>query len=269
MRWLAALFACFSTLCSASSTTTDFSDLWNNPQEAGWGVNVIQQRNTLFMTLFVYGTDGTPEWYVASDVQLVDTSNGVFTFVGALYRTSGPYFGAATFNPNQVGVVEVGAIAFVTGEVARAGLAYNVGNVTVQKSIERQTWARENLGAPAAGQPAVYVGASIGTWSNCASGNGPTEDRATYTVTQTDVDASTSNVRIVEEGAGYSCTYNGAYTQTGRFGVIQGTATCSDGSSQQFVASEVLVSLDALTMRLLATQSGGCRFTGRMGGMRR
>src|SRR5215207_11325714 len=72
---------------SATSFSTDYTDLWFSPAESGWGLNLSQQGNTMFGTLFVYGTDQTPRWYVAS--ALVATSTNSFT--GALYRTTGPY----------------------------------------------------------------------------------------------------------------------------------------------------------------------------------
>jgi len=50
---------------SATTFSIDYTDLWYIPTESGWGLNVIQQGNVMFATLFVYGTDNTPRWYVA------------------------------------------------------------------------------------------------------------------------------------------------------------------------------------------------------------
>ena len=38
-----------------SQTGEDITDLWWNPAESGWGMNVIQQGDTSFVTMFVYG----------------------------------------------------------------------------------------------------------------------------------------------------------------------------------------------------------------------
>src|SRR5438477_11100290 len=92
---------------AATTSSTDFTDLWWNPSENGWGVNVIHQGDTFFATLFVYGTDGTARWFVASNL----TGSGTI-FSGTLYQTAGPYFGAGTFNPAGVGVTPVGAMTF-------------------------------------------------------------------------------------------------------------------------------------------------------------
>ncbi len=49
---------------------SQYTDLWWNPQENGWGMNVVQQGETAFITLFVYGPDDKPTWYVASAAQV-------------------------------------------------------------------------------------------------------------------------------------------------------------------------------------------------------
>ena len=51
---------------SASATTTipDYGDIWYNApaeSQSGWGVNIAQQGEILFVTLFVYGPDRTPQ----------------------------------------------------------------------------------------------------------------------------------------------------------------------------------------------------------------
>ena len=61
----------FSGPALATPDSIDYTDLWFVPAESGWGVNVIQQGNTLFATLFVYGSDQSPRWFVASDLKPV------------------------------------------------------------------------------------------------------------------------------------------------------------------------------------------------------
>jgi hypothetical protein len=40
----------------------DCTDPWWNPQEGGWGVNVVQRGETAFIGPFVHGPDGRPTW---------------------------------------------------------------------------------------------------------------------------------------------------------------------------------------------------------------
>jgi hypothetical protein len=70
MRSLRFLLLAFLFLAATSHgrlpLTYNASDIWWVPEESGWGLNLIHQGNTLFGTLFVYGSDGTPRWYSAS-----------------------------------------------------------------------------------------------------------------------------------------------------------------------------------------------------------
>jgi hypothetical protein len=259
----AALLCSFCGLASATSATTDYSDLWWNPSESGWGVNVTQQDTVLFATFFVYGSNGAPTWFVAPDVELtgsvqINGASPTPVFQGTLYQTTGPYFGTA-FNPASVTSRVVGTITFTTTGASTATVSYSVDGTTVTKAVERQTWRSENLAG-------IYVGASTGTWSSCgAARNGYQEAYSTYTVTQDGV-----HVTIREDSTAGTCTYTGVASSAGRLGTITGTGLCSDGINQSFTASEVQVSPPALTMKFAATGIGStCTYSGRLGGLRR
>jgi hypothetical protein len=252
IAFIAAL-CCGSAL--AASTTTDFTDLWFNPNEEGWGANVIHQRDTLFITLFVYGPNTQPTWYVASQVDLASTANGVFTYTGQLYKTTGPHFNGP-FNGSNVAVTPAGTISFAASQINQATLTYVADGVQVSKSLTRQTWRSETL----AGN---FGGVTLGDWTDCGGRSGHTEAYITLAVAH-----ANSSVSIVETGQGYSCTYNGTYTQAGRMGTITGTGTCTDSFNPTFTMSEVEISANALSMRVTA-ESGTCRMAGRMGGIRR
>jgi hypothetical protein len=260
MRIAALLLALGLAFCARATTpTTDFSDLWFNPAESGWGVNLIQQNEIIFLTMFVYGPTGQPTWFVGPATAYNGSSGGIVSFTGPLFTTTGPYFGAGTFNPSQVTNRQVGFVSFATGQIGSGAISYTVDGVSVTKSIERQTWRNENVGG-------VYVGGVTGTYAGCgASRNGYFEAPITLTVVHDG--AGTFTMR--EEGAGYSCNYAGAYTQSGRMGQVQGSATCSDGSTPSFTASEVQGGLQGLTMRLASQYAGTCSFVGRIGGVRR
>src|SRR5690349_3133238 len=80
------------TTCVASSAprafATNYQDLWWNPSEPGWGINVAHQGDTLFSTWFTYGAGGRGQWLVGPD--LVRQPTGEFR--GSLYRTTGTPF---------------------------------------------------------------------------------------------------------------------------------------------------------------------------------
>lgn len=75
---------------AALAKTTDYSDLWWISTESGWGIQLVQQNNTIFATMFVYGPDGQPAWYSAT---LFYRGTNTFTWSGTLYKTTGPWFG--------------------------------------------------------------------------------------------------------------------------------------------------------------------------------
>jgi len=257
MRFLTALASCLPVVAFASSTTPDYTDLWYIPAESGWGANVVQQGNTMFVTLFVYGPNNQPTWYVASAVtQTGGSSSGTFT--GALYQTTGPYFAGGSFNPSNVGVTQVGELTFNGSGSNAATLTYTVSNVPVTKNVVRQSFGADNL-------TGSFLGGSMGTWSSCGGGNGYVESGATFSIAQTG-----STVSMREDGSNYTCTYNATAGSIGRFGTLSGNGICTDGTNFTFTASDVEVSRDAVSMRLSLNRVGGtCHFDGRMGGVRK
>jgi hypothetical protein len=250
---LAALAAFASSLACASSTAIDYTDLWFNPAEPGWGLNVIHQGDTLFASLFVYDTGSQPTWYFASSATQAGTTS---TFTGTLSRSNGAFFGGPF---GGLSVATVGTFAFAASGVNSATLTYNVNGTTVTKQLQRDSFKGDNIAG-------TYIGGSTGTWSGCtAARNGYVEAGATYSVSH-----DGTSVQIREEGAGFQCNYTGTYTQQGRFGAIAGGGVCTDGINQTLNATEVQVSRDALTMHVVDAQiGGGCVFNGRLGGLRR
>jgi hypothetical protein len=255
LRLLAASLATASTFSFGSATTPDYTDLWYNPAESGWGANVVQQGTTMFITLFVYGPTGQPTWFVASDVrQSGDATSGTFT--GTLYQASGPYF-VGTFNSANVAATPVGTVTFNASGVSTASLTYTVNGTSVAKTVQRQSFGTDNF-------TGSYLGGSMGTWSACGARSGYVESGATLTVTQ---DGSAVTMR--EDGSNYTCTYTAQLGSSGRFGTLAGNGLCSDGVNFTFTATEMTASRDAFGLRLVLNQVGGCHFEGRMGGVRK
>ncbi len=255
MKSIAALLVMFASAASATTLTRDHSDLWYIPAESGWGINIAQQGDSLFATLFVYNQDASPAWFVASN--LLHQGNNVFT--GTLFRVTGPFYLGA-FDPNAVLASPVGTMTFnASASPSNAMLTYSVNGQIVNKNITRQTFKIENIAG-------TYVGGSIGAYAGCTTGNGPYDQPATFTITT----VAGSSVQISEFGPNYTCQYNGTYTQSGRLGDITGTGFCATqpGTQQTFHASDVTVTPEGLTAKLVAGV-GPCQFTGRFGGVRR
>lgn len=128
--------------CNFSGTNRTFNnnyqDLWWNPNESGWGINLTHQSDIIFATLFTYDAAGKGMWLILSRG---DKAAGTQNFSGAIYRTTGPRFDAIPFTPiNQSNLTQVGnmRLEFADGNTAR--LIYDVNGVPVVKDIQRQTF---------------------------------------------------------------------------------------------------------------------------------
>jgi hypothetical protein len=83
----AALSAVALLLPLKSATAADYTDIWFNPAEAGWGVNLVQSDAFIYATFFIYGADGKPTWLTATLAYKDST-----TYAGAVYSYLGTYY---------------------------------------------------------------------------------------------------------------------------------------------------------------------------------
>lgn len=139
----------------------DYTDIWYQPAESGWGVNVVQSGSFMFLTFFVYGPDKRPTWYTG---QLTMNAAGAFT--GPLYATTGTFYGAA-WAGSDLTLAQVGTATFQPGNASTATLTYAVTTpgsmaANVTRTIQRQTLTP----IPVVG---TYVGAQAGAYSACTS----------------------------------------------------------------------------------------------------
>jgi hypothetical protein len=112
---------------------TNFTDLWWNANESGWGVSITHHATGVaFIAWYTYDGFGAPKWYVASECRI---SNSRCT--GTLYETSGPAFGP-TFNPAQVSVRAVGSITFSFTSANNGTMSYQLNGASGSKAITRQ-----------------------------------------------------------------------------------------------------------------------------------
>lgn len=112
----------------------DYTDLWWNPAESGWGLNFVQHASgQVFATWFVYGVDGKPTWYVVPGGRWLDPA----TFRGDLYATTGPDFGL--FDPSKVSRTRVGTATFSFGYGGML-VAWDANGATVLRRLVRQSF---------------------------------------------------------------------------------------------------------------------------------
>jgi hypothetical protein len=126
--------ACFPTTDSRASAT-NYQDLWWNPAESGWGLNVTHQDATLFATLFTYDATGKTLWLVMS----AGNRQADGSYAGDLFQTAGPAFNASPFTGVTATAVGTMRLAFSDGN--NGTLTYTYNGTTVTKAITRQLFS--------------------------------------------------------------------------------------------------------------------------------
>ena len=118
----------------------NYSDIWWNPTESGWGVSIADHETHLFAVWFTYREDGSPTWFVMSGGTFSENRR---RFTGDAYRTTGPPYNAP-FGSRPVTLERVGTFTF---DFAPAGLAegvalftYSVNGMSATKQIQRQSF---------------------------------------------------------------------------------------------------------------------------------
>ena len=255
-RWMASLLFGFAALNSqATAFSTDQSDLWFIPSESGWGMQLVQRNSTIFSTLFVYGQNGQPTWYVSTM-----GSTGPNTWSGALYATTGPWFGTVPFNSQNVVATQVGSMTWTAQTVETGNVSYTVNGVNVSKNVTRETLVNDDF-------TGTFGGAFHGTATSCSSSsnNATSETYAAWVVSQSGL---TITFALAFQN-GSSCTFVGSLSQAGQFGEIVGNYTCSSGENGTFDMFEMNAGFNAMNARLLmSSTNAGCQTTAYLGGIR-
>ncbi len=247
---------------AASSFSTDNSDLWWNPSESGWGLQMIQRADIIFVTLYVYNTSGQPVWYAASL-----NFNATSTWSGDLMVANGPWFGKQPFDQTAVGTTRVGSLTFTPTSVSTGTLSYSINGVSVNENIQRMTLRYDD-----------YSGSYTGLLSYAADGCPNPFDRGVFNNRiDLEIVQSSTSMSIVsqQEGTTAVCTSSGTYGQDGQFGsTSQVTTSCTDGSGTGTLTNyyEMNVSPSGITMNFTAPASNpgskGCTWTGSLVGIR-
>ena len=204
-------------LMSFSARAAEYTDVYYDPAEDGWGVFLVQSETTQFLAFFIYGSDGTPTWYVA-----ILSDDGTGRFTGTLYATTGTYFPNPWLGKTTVAA---GTATFAPSDPYHATLSYTVNGVgTVTKAVQRQTLTAYVLSGN-------YSGSGSGSIVNCAN---PNQDEPMYrsrfnlTVTQTADSAATLVFSFVDQvHNGLVCTMSGPLTHIGRLYQLTGQSSCA------------------------------------------
>lgn len=252
---IARILFCLSLLLAAlpASAKVDWTDLWYDPAESGWGVNLVQSDTFMFATFFIYGQNGLPTWYTAQ----MRWDQPRLAFTGPLYTTTGTGFqfpwqpgnfsatqvGTATFTPTQGGI----SVSY------RGTLSYSFSatGLTVTKTIQRQTLTSIDL-------TGIFTGGQYGEWYDCAV----SADNETYT-DGFDLEVTQVGARLTlafTYSSALSCTIAGTLEQHGSLHRMNNASyRCSDGLNTTVTVYDLKAGSLGIEGRYYAPTSYGCK----------
>jgi hypothetical protein len=286
----AALIAVSGGAHARDALSPDATGLWFDPAQPGWGLEVVQQANTGFAVIFTYDASHKPIWFVAPNLANgIDFNELPAVMQGTLYRTSGPAFSAATFDPHAVGTTAVGNLAYTyplggasaTTPGRLLSLTYTVDGVQVAKTLQAQTWSQsaKDLAGSYAGQFSFALVNGGDTPPNCPAASSlvsPLQGQpGVFSIGATGSQVSSS----WSTNADTTCQMNAAYTRDGQLGGLSGTVGCASTSTAPTVASDPIAVYDIVTgssgfsggafLQHTLQGGGACRYLGSFGGVLR
>jgi hypothetical protein len=253
------LFALSLLAATPAAAKVDWTDLWYDPAEPGWGVNLVQSDTFMYATFFIYGANGAPTWYTAH----MTWRDSTLSFFGNLYATTGTGF-AYPWAPGNHTATVVGSAYFSPTQGSEAvsykgtlGYVLFGTGVTVVKPIERQPLTRIDL-------TGVFAGSEYGEDYGCTapSSNGTYTEPFDLTVTQPSADRIMLSFQYQ---GGLSCTLSGSLEQHGGLHrVYPARYSCSNGLDTVAMVYDLKAGSLGIEGRFYAASvGGGCSEAGK------
>jgi hypothetical protein len=254
---------------AATTKVPDYSELWWNSSENGWGASVTLQDDIVFLVLYVYDAQRAPRFFVAPAMQLQSGTGPDNVFTGSLYRTVGSP-ATAPFDPSKYSPTQVGNASLRFTSPGTATLTYTIDGASVTKTITRQAYRIVDLSGS-------YRGGTYVNTNGCTAGAGLPSIQYTGTlgVTQSGTDVTIETFFDANFADGGHCILRGKLEQQGSLAaVVNGTYTCTfdQGSvplSGTFEITDLESGENGFFGRYVGHEGGpACTHTGRIGGVR-
>jgi hypothetical protein len=121
-------------LAAGPTPLDDYTDMWFNPDEPGWGVAIVQSAaNRVFATWYTHDAAERPTWIAMPE----GVWRTAVAFEGALYRATGSAFDRP-YDRSRFSVSPVGTGRIEFGHGDTATVTFTVDGKTVVKAIRRQ-----------------------------------------------------------------------------------------------------------------------------------
>jgi len=253
-----ASLACACALTPTVGAATDYTDTWWSAGggEPGWGVNLTQQKDFIYGTFYIYGQDGKATWLTA---QMSRDGTGEI-FKGGLYRVTGTWYGAPTWNGYQI--TQVGDATFTASSAYDGELRNTVDGSTITKRIERLKLVDLSVAGD-------YRGAVAGTRSGCAT-SGRFTDPIDFLVLHS---PTTGEIRIDQYSTTTGlrvCRMEGQATQLGKLLLVADAAyDCgSEWSNRRARVYNLRTTPAGFEGQWFSDGGGGCTESGDFSGVR-
>jgi len=130
----------------AAAQAANYTDIWWNPGESGWGVTLTHHNDKVFAAWYLYDVDGRPLWMVMTDGQF---SNAGRTFSGDLHRASGPSYRNSSFRSADVSMTRVGTARIdFDDDDQNATISFAIDGQAIAKRVKRQPFGSAPANAP-------------------------------------------------------------------------------------------------------------------------
>ncbi len=116
----------------------NYTDIWFNPNESGWGIHIAHHNQELFGAWFTYDEQGNQLFITMPGCNIQHFDGGTCT--GDLYRTKGPSFKAPVFDPALVTATKIGSATLTITGQDTATFNYRIGSSNFTKTIQRQPY---------------------------------------------------------------------------------------------------------------------------------
>ncbi len=116
----------------------DYTDLWWNAAESGWGISIHVKNDKLFAAWFAYDAAGKPNWYTFQAGNWTSITNSSATYTGLVVKANGPSLLGIAGPGGTITPAQAGTATLTFNSYSTATFSGTVDGQSFNKSIVRQ-----------------------------------------------------------------------------------------------------------------------------------
>jgi carboxyl-terminal processing protease len=166
-----------STSVSAQTFPINYTDIWWNAAESGWGLQITQHNNEIFAVWYTYDEQGSQLFIVLSGCNL-QAFNGTVCR-GNLFRGTGSPFSQPVYNRALNTATNIGEATLTFSGRDNATFAYRIGGTAITKQMTRFVFGERLADYPRDNTDIFYQPGADG-WGISSIQNGSTVFKIVY-----------------------------------------------------------------------------------------